>query len=168
MSLLNKVNSWVKGQAQSGQNGLALIHACATHMIETRDWTPAARLIVATEKHSEADARIIRFIMGKCLHGVAMKKDDEHKEKLRFVPKDGNWDNAALANTNSIVLDLIQEGKSFRSKAVMDALKGDKEAKAFDMEKYAKAVSAKLKKEGIDMRAFSKVLAVLTMDEVDH
>jgi hypothetical protein len=166
MNMLQQVNSWTAAQGKAGNKGLHLAYAVCQHMMEHRDWTPAARLLTRTEAHAPADAKILRQIMGKCLSGVTVKdtrgKQGAHAEGFVFTPKGGNWDDAGMSNEAAAIFGMAQNGLSFRSKEVKDFLSGDKAKAAFELEKYAKQVTKRLKDEWVDAKAFFKVCAMLS------
>lgn len=149
VDLNRKVTSWTSGQLKSGAHGLSLIVAVCERMVESGDWSPAARLLKGMA-HSEMDQRRIKFIIGQLVENVTMKEDGGD---YVFKSKGSTW-SARMSNKAGLVGEYITRGESFRSGKLYEALKGEKKETTFDAEKYAKSVLKRLDAEGLDVADF--------------
>ncbi len=147
-NLLKRASSFRTNQAKAGNTGLMLACEVARHMVEHKDWRPAARLIKGL-KHTPADQSKMRVLVGHALEGVSYKKDDTHAEGGIFTLKD-----ARLSNKIALMDEAVEAGLSFRSKELHDSLRPCTKKKEFDMDAYIKRVQKKLADEGVDIPVF--------------
>lgn len=142
-TLIKQVQGFVRGQATGGRNGLALVMACVDHMFEHNDWTPLAWLIA---KSDARDSSILRGIAGQVAGGLTMstKGKEAVKQPSGMFIKMGN--NAGVTDKMPILRKLVEDGESFRGKAVREHL-FQKEDKPANINNYAKAMLRKIDKE---------------------
>ena len=147
-NLLKRASLFGTNQAKAGNAGLMLACEVVRHMVEHKDWRPAARLIKGL-KHTPADQSKMRLLIGYALEGVSYKKDDTHAEGGTFTLKD-----ARLSNKIALMEEAVEAGLSFRSKELHESLRPVVGKKEFDVDAYIKRVQAKLEAEGVPMPVF--------------
>lgn len=146
-TLIKRVQGFVRGQTSAGANGLTLIQDCVDHMFEHNDWTPLAWLINRSEAQ---DKSRIRAIVGKVAGGITLTTKGKEAQKQPSGMHIKVGENAGPTDRMPILRKLVEEGQSFRGKAVSDELLG-KEPPKFDINKYAKTVMRKLEKEHMSL-----------------
>lgn len=147
-TLLKQVKAFVTNQRNAGAKGLSLTMVCIDHMFEHNDWTPLAYLINTCEAR---DSAVLRRIVGVCVGGIKLTtkgKEAKNQPSGMVIKLDHN---AGVTDKMPILRKLVEEGVSFRSKAVAEEL-FEKNEKPFDLPAYAKRLKAKLEKEHITVK----------------
>ena len=143
-TLIKRVQGFVRGQSSAGANGLRLIQDCVDHMYEHNDWTPLAWLINRSEAQ---DKSRIRAIVGVVAGGLTLSTGGKQAK----VQPSGMFikmaENAGPTDMMPTLRKLVEEGQSFRSKAVSEELLKKEPPKA-DINKFAKSIVNKMAKEG--------------------
>lgn len=160
--LKKRTASWLSGQATSGNNGLKLMLDAVKEAVGeggSGDWTHMGFIITGLSKIAPSDARMARKIFRSCLPDqITAATDDKQPCGYRFAFKGTTWGEGVrgLNRRTTEVFDalhaLAEEGKSFRSEQVKNALPGA-EKKVFDLDKYLSNVVKKLEKEGVHIEA---------------
>jgi hypothetical protein len=82
MATLNsKVTAFLETHKNQSAAALALLDVVMDHTLETRDWTPMARLVMGVEVRMQ---RRMQQIIGKCLGGVSGMIDTKSEFGYRF------------------------------------------------------------------------------------
>lgn len=149
-TLLSQIKGFVTSQNNSGKNGLVFVERCIVHMFEHGDWTPLAWLLA---KSQGTDKARLRAIVGQCVGGMTISSSSKEakKQPSGMIIKLG--DNAGPTEKIDILRKLIEDGESFRGKAVSTELL-KQEAKEFDLHGYAVNFYRKMNKEGFNMKDF--------------
>ena len=163
-SLNKRVDTWVKGQAQSGHNGLMLGIDIIKHMADgSRDWDAAARFLSLTApdpKKPDTAHRSFRLMLA-AYFGAAIKlqKVDkkDHYSGYRFVmdtercpagqpvTPSNHWSwvtNEADNNSKSSITSA-----SFYANLKAELTGENKETKPVDVEAYGKVIAKRLIKD---------------------
>jgi hypothetical protein len=150
------INATIAGFLRSHKSGtakaVAITQVAIQHWLDTRDWTPLARLAMGVEPRMKQ--RILK-IVGVALGGVTGQIDTKAAYGYRFKAGDNFGPSEKFADLQQLVAD----GAAIYSEAMDTFLGLDvKVAKAFDAKDYATAVHAKLAKNEVDRLAFVKLL----------
>ena len=161
-NLLKRASTFGTNQKKAGNTGLALVAETVRHFSEHGDWRPMSRLLKGMD-HTRSDQASLRWIMGQVLHNnIRVKKDVSHAELFVFSKKDN--EGPVFTNKLAILDTLINDGFSFRSKDVREALSDVKEEKEFDLDKYITGVLKKLTKEHANLKQASAMFVMKTRE----
>lgn len=146
------IAAFIKSHKGHTAKAVAITSVAIQHWLDTRDWTPLARLIQGVEPRMKQ--RMLR-IVAVSLGGVTGQIDTKAEYGYRFKAGDNFGPTDKLAD----LLQLVNDQASIYSEA-MDAFLGlDKPApKEFDPKDYATTVFAKLAKNNCDRMEFAKLL----------
>jgi hypothetical protein len=151
-SINQQIASFVKSHKSHTSKAVAITMVAMQHWLDTRDWTPLARLAMGVEPRMKQ--RILK-IVGVALGGVTGQIDTKAEYGYRFKAGDNFGPSEKFADLQQ----LVDNGASIYSEAMDTFLGLDvKAAKAFDAKDYATAVHAKLAKNEIDRLQFVKLL----------
>lgn len=153
---MTNINQTIAGFLKSHKSGtvkaVAITQSAIQHWLDTRDWTPLARLIQGVEpRMKQRMLNIARITVG----GASGMIDTKAEYGYRF--KAG--DNFGPTDKLTELAILVAASTSIYSEAMDTFLGLDvKVAKAFDAKDFAAAVHAKLAKNEVDRLAFVKLL----------
>ena len=119
MSLIAQVRAYTTRSNNAGIAGLAMLEKTIDHMFKHGDSTPLAWLIAKIDRR---DASILRAIVGQVTGGLSLvSTSKEAKEQPSgLLIKLG--DNAGPTEKMAILRKLVEDGESFRGKAVSEEL----------------------------------------------
>ena len=157
-TLIKQVQGFVRGQNTGGKNGLAFVEKTIDHMFEHGDWTPLAWLVA---KSDPSDARLYRAIIGRCVGGITMNAKSKEAKVQPSGLEIKMGENAGPTDLMPTLRKLVEDGESFRGKAVKEELLG-KEPPAFDLAKYAKTIANRLAKEEVTVKDLMN--AIINLD----
>lgn len=161
MSLSKRARNFGLGREKSAVYGLKLATEVIEHMAQHRDWDAAANLLGGLRSDPPMQVTIKRMIRLRFGDDVKIKSAGaKHTSGFEF-----EWqtkDPIIAPNSWAMILDSAAANNAITSKAFKDTLKTalgedkdeDEDKPAFDQEKNAKALLAKLRKEGVNIDAF--------------
>lgn len=146
------IAAFIKSHKGHTAKAVAITAVAIQHWLDTRDWTPLARLIQGVEPRMKQ--RMLR-IVGVTVGGASGQIDTKAEYGYRFKAGDNFGPTEKLAD----LLSLVDAQASIYSEAMDTFLGLDKPvAKEFGIEAYATTVHAKLAKNNIDRMDFIKLL----------
>jgi hypothetical protein len=159
-TVISRVKSFITNQNKAGSTGLSLLKDCVDHYCEHADWTPLAWMVA---KSDHRDGQRYRAIMGAVLTGVTLQstsKEAKEQPTGLFFKK---TDKFGKTNKYALLCDLVNDGVSFRSKEVAEALL-EHEAPAFDIQKAAAAYKRFIKKLDDNSMTLDQVLKLVAIN----
>ena len=146
------IAAFIKSHKGHTAKAVAITSVAIQHWLDTRDWTPLARLVQGVEPRMKQ--RMLR-IVAVSLGGVTGQIDTKAEYGYRFKAGDNFGPTDKLAD----LLQLVADQASIYSEAMDTFLGLDKPApKDFGIEAYATTVHAKLAKNNVDRMTFVKLL----------
>ena len=161
MSLSKRARNFGLGREKSAVYGLKLAIEVIEHMANHRDWDAAANLLGGLKSEPPMQVTVKRMIRLRFGDNIKIKSAGaKHTSGFEFT-----WqtkDPVVAPNSWAMILDAAAANQAITSKQFKDTLKtalgedkDEDEAKpAFDQEKKAKELLAKLRKEGVNVDAF--------------
>jgi len=146
------IAAFIKSHKGHTAKAVAITSVAIQHWLDTRDWTPLARLVQGVEpRMKQRMLNIARITSG----GASGHVDPKAEYGYRFKAGDNFGPTEKLAD----LLQLVADGASIYSEAMDTFLGLDKPApKDFGLEAYATTVHAKLAKNNVDRMTFVKLL----------
>lgn len=146
------IAAFIKSHKGHTAKAVAITSVAIQHWLDTRDWTPLARLIQGVEPRMKQ--RMLR-IVGIVVGGASGQVDTKAEYGYRFKAGDNFGPTEKLAD----LIALVDAQASIYSEAMDKFLGLDvKVAKDFDPKEYATAVHGKLAKNKVDRMEFIKLL----------
>lgn len=146
------IAAFIKSHKGHTAKAVAITAVAIQHWLDTRDWTPLARLIQGVEPRMKQ--RMLR-IVGVTVGGASGQIDTKAEYGYRFKAGDNFGPTEKLAD----LLSLVDAQASIYSEAMDTFLGLDKPApKEFDAKDYATTVHSKLSKNNVDRMDFIKLL----------
>lgn len=122
----------------SGRDALSFMVDGVDHVIAHNDWDHMARFLHDIPESDESLAkRYLRALVGD---QWILRKDKKAKYGYVFKPNKAKgvatFNQTSMSNhVRAALLDAVADGKSWRSKVAMDAIKSDKDTSSFDTTK---------------------------------